>query len=182
MQPGTSTTSALSHQQIAQMNALMDELLDLPTDQRLAVLQRRAIDDPAVAAAVARWLEAVHASSNFMSTSPRTRLQEHPPDSSVGVRLGAWRLTRLIGRGGMGDVYEGMRVSGEFEQRVAVKLLKAAALLGGRWRRSSRPGGSPRSTAIGQMRRECAGNCKIRLSSTTWDAFSPAPRKPRAEP
>jgi tetratricopeptide (TPR) repeat protein/predicted Ser/Thr protein kinase len=124
MLPGTSTTSALSHQQIAQMNALMDELLDLPTDQRLAVLQRRAIDDPAVAAAVARWLEAVHASSNFMSTSPRTRLQEHPPDSSVGVRLGAWRLTRLIGRGGMGDVYEGMRVSGEFEQRVAVKLLQ----------------------------------------------------------
>ena len=124
MQPGTSTTSALSHQRIAQMNALMDELLDLPTDQCLVVLQRRAIDDPAVAAAVARWLEAVHASSNFISTSPRTRLQEHPPDSSVGVRLGAWRLTRLIGRGGMGDVYEGMRVSGEFEQRVAVKLLQ----------------------------------------------------------
>jgi tetratricopeptide (TPR) repeat protein len=124
MQPGTLDSSTLSPQQIAQMNALLDELLDLPGDQRIDALRRRAVDDPQVAAAVERWLDAVHASSNFLTKPPRARMEESVPDTLVGVRLGAWRLTRLIGRGGMGDVYEGVRADGEFEQRVAVKLLQ----------------------------------------------------------
>jgi tetratricopeptide (TPR) repeat protein len=124
MQPGTLDSSTLSPQQIAQMNALLDELLDLPGDQRIDALRRRAIDDPQVVAAVERWLDAVHASSNFLTKPPRARMEESAPDTLVGVRLGAWRLTRLIGRGGMGDVYEGVRADGEFEQRVAVKLLQ----------------------------------------------------------
>jgi tetratricopeptide (TPR) repeat protein/TolB-like protein len=124
MQPGTLDSSTLSAQQIAQVNALLDELLDLPGDQRVAALRHRSIDDPQVAAAVERWLEAVHASSNFLTKPPRARMEESVRDTAVGVRLGAWRLTRLIGRGGMGDVYEGVRADGEFEQRVAVKLLQ----------------------------------------------------------
>jgi hypothetical protein len=39
MQPGTLNTSALSPQQVTQLNELMDELPDLPTDQRLAALR-----------------------------------------------------------------------------------------------------------------------------------------------
>jgi tetratricopeptide (TPR) repeat protein len=124
MQPGTQGSSTLSPEQSARVHTIVDELLDLPQQKRAAALSRISIDDSAVAAAVERWLEAEHASSDFMSTSPRTRLDEHPPDPSVGLRLGAWRLTRLIGRGGMGDVYEGLRISGDFEQRVAVKLLQ----------------------------------------------------------
>jgi tetratricopeptide (TPR) repeat protein len=124
MQPGNLDSSTLSPQQIAQVNALLDELLDLPAGQRLDALRGRSIDDPQVAAAVERWLEAVHASSNFLTKPPRARMEETVPDSVVGVRLGAWRLTRLIGRGGMGDVYEGVRADGEFEQRVAIKLLQ----------------------------------------------------------
>jgi serine/threonine protein kinase len=124
MQPGTLDSSTLSPQQIALMNALMDELLDLPEAQRDPALQRRSIDDLQVAAAVKRWLDAVHASSDFLSTPAHPRSDDCVPDTAVGVRLGAWRLTRLIGRGGMGDVYEAVRADGEFEQRVAIKLLQ----------------------------------------------------------
>src|SRR5262249_51468498 len=49
------------------------------------------------------------------------------PDVAIGQRLGAWNITRLIGRGGMGDVYEATRADGNFEQRVAVKLLQREA-------------------------------------------------------
>ena len=38
-------------------------------------------------------------------------------------RLGAYRLVREIGRGGMGVVYEAVRDDAEFERRVAIKLL-----------------------------------------------------------
>lgn len=45
-----------------------------------------------------------------------------------GTRIGAFRIVGLIGRGGMGEVYEALRVDGDFEQRVAIKLLRPEAV------------------------------------------------------
>ena len=43
---------------------------------------------------------------------------------SVPERIGPFRISTLLGQGGMGDVYLGERVDGEFRQRVAIKLLR----------------------------------------------------------
>lgn len=43
--------------------------------------------------------------------------------SLVGRRLGAYRVTRLVGRGGMGAVYEAERVDDAYRQRVAIKTI-----------------------------------------------------------
>jgi serine/threonine protein kinase/tetratricopeptide (TPR) repeat protein len=45
-------------------------------------------------------------------------------DPSIGRRIGVYILSREVGRGGMGAVYEAFRADGEFRQRVAVKLIK----------------------------------------------------------
>jgi tetratricopeptide (TPR) repeat protein/tRNA A-37 threonylcarbamoyl transferase component Bud32 len=45
-------------------------------------------------------------------------------DDMIGRRLGAYRVTRLIGHGGMGAVYEALRDDAQFEQRVAVKVIR----------------------------------------------------------
>ena len=45
-------------------------------------------------------------------------------DPMIGRRLGAYRIEREIGRGGMGAVYEAIRVDLEFNKRVAIKLVK----------------------------------------------------------
>jgi serine/threonine protein kinase len=42
----------------------------------------------------------------------------------IGRRIGAYRLDEEIGRGGMGVVYRATRVDGEFDQTVAIKLIK----------------------------------------------------------
>lgn len=45
-------------------------------------------------------------------------------DPLIGKRLGAYRIEREIGRGGMGAVYEAVRVDKEFSLTVAIKLVK----------------------------------------------------------
>ena len=56
---------------------------------------------------------------------------QRDPEALIGVRLGAYRLSQLIGRGGMANVYLAQRDDGQFEQQVAIKLLHASVVDGG---------------------------------------------------
>src|SRR6185503_12440412 len=51
-------------------------------------------------------------------------LGPEPHDYAAGNRIGPYRLTRLVGRGGMGAVYEAVRDDEQFQQQVAVKLIR----------------------------------------------------------
>ena len=44
--------------------------------------------------------------------------------AAAGMLLGSWELEQPLGRGGMAEVWEARRVDGQYEQTVAVKLLK----------------------------------------------------------
>src|SRR5262249_31682583 len=67
------------------------------------------------------------------STSPlriERRLLEHLAGSGDAhglmpdTRVGAYRIDALIGEGGMGEVYRAERVDGEYQQWVALKVLR----------------------------------------------------------
>jgi hypothetical protein len=45
-------------------------------------------------------------------------------DMRLGQRLGPWRITRILGAGGMGTVYEAERDDGQYQQRVALKCIR----------------------------------------------------------
>src|SRR6476620_10276662 len=49
---------------------------------------------------------------------------DNPTNPLIGRTIGVYRLIKEIGRGGMGAVYLAERVDGEFDQTVAVKLIK----------------------------------------------------------
>jgi eukaryotic-like serine/threonine-protein kinase len=127
MQPSDPVTAPLSAAQRARVDELLDDLFDLPEDERIANLRGRRFEDPAVIAEVESLLRSARASAGFLATAPKPSAHEMMPDATVGMRLGAWRITRLIGRGGMGEVYEATRADGNFEQRVAIKLLQREA-------------------------------------------------------
>ncbi len=109
------------------MDALFDELLDLPWDARIAQLRGRHGEDAAVVAEVESLLRAADASTGFLDARAPLPGDDSVPPTAIGMRLGAWRITKLIGRGGMGDVYEAIRADGDFDQRVAIKLLRHEA-------------------------------------------------------
>jgi len=46
------------------------------------------------------------------------------PDEMIGATVGAFRIRRRVASGGMGTVYEAVRADGQFEQTVAVKIVK----------------------------------------------------------
>src|SRR5262245_52056231 len=52
-----------------------------------------------------------------------TRLRQDERDR-IGERIGAYEVLNEIGRGGMGAVYLARRADGQFEKRVAIKILK----------------------------------------------------------
>jgi serine/threonine protein kinase/tetratricopeptide (TPR) repeat protein len=89
--------------------------IDLPEDQREAYLTEVCAGDDGLRTAVDLLL---------MQPSGFTEILPPPSDSLIGRRLGAYRLVREIGRGGMGAVYLGVRADNEFQKRVAVKLIK----------------------------------------------------------
>jgi serine/threonine-protein kinase len=49
-------------------------------------------------------------------------------DAPLPERIGAYRITGLIGRGGMGSVYRGERAAGDFAHVVALKVIKPGLL------------------------------------------------------
>lgn len=68
--------------------------------------------------------------SNFLNTKAKRELSssldsdKNGHDDFLGQRIGVYQLTRQIGRGGMGAVYQAERADGEFQQTVAIKLIK----------------------------------------------------------
>jgi non-specific serine/threonine protein kinase/serine/threonine-protein kinase len=127
MRSKAQTISGLTDQQRGRVDTLLDELLDLPQEMRAAHLRNRHIEDPMVVAEIDSLLRAADASGDFLSVLARPAVDDVEHDAVIGTRLSAWTITRLIGLGGMGDVYEGVRAHGDFEQRVAIKLLQREA-------------------------------------------------------
>jgi serine/threonine-protein kinase len=111
---------------------VLDEVLDLPEPERSARAVEACAGDSGLEAAVRRLLVADRESRDFLDGLPPRLFDDADdvapsgPDDEGGVpidRIGPFRVVRDLGSGGMGVVLLGERDDGEFEQRVAIKLL-----------------------------------------------------------
>ena len=83
--------------------------------------------DPIEVIAEARSLLANYLESpDFLEgvTAPLPDEEGEVAPAFAGRRVGAWRLIREVGHGGMGVVWEAQRDDGQFEQHAAIKLLR----------------------------------------------------------
>ena len=102
----------------------MDRALELPRAERAAYIERACAGDGEKLAVMRRWLSALEASTGFLE--PKAAADEDFRPLPAGHRIGAYRIERLIGRGGMGEVYLALRADGQFEHSVAIKLIRAS--------------------------------------------------------
>lgn len=101
---------------------------ELAGDERAAYLDRVCTGDVELRQEVEALLKEDQAAPVDIGLAIKQEAQELLEDESkaawVGRRLGPWRITDLVGEGGMGAVYGALRDDGEYELRVAIKVLR----------------------------------------------------------
>jgi eukaryotic-like serine/threonine-protein kinase len=118
----------------ARIDALFGAALDRPVSERLDFLAAECGEDRELYDAVRSLLEDEAAAGALIGESVTgfapDLLAALPPDGDedddpvAGRVVGPYRLVAELGRGGMGAVYLAERADGEFEKRVALKLVK----------------------------------------------------------
>ncbi|MEZ5426641.1 MAG: serine/threonine-protein kinase [Pyrinomonadaceae bacterium] len=110
------------------VKAIFYPALELPAGERLDFVRGKCGDDRDLLSEIEALLSsheedqtfiekpALHAVSDFVT--------ERNQPSRIGEQIGAYRIERQIGRGGMGAVYLARRDDLAFEKKVAVKLIK----------------------------------------------------------
>ncbi len=121
----------LNNDEWRRISRILDEALAVSGPERAALIGRACGSDDELRARVTRMLAA--ATSDAFET-PAAEFAADLIDDSVhgeapdmeGRRIGAYRIERVLGVGGMGVVYLARRDDGHFEQSVALKLVRAA--------------------------------------------------------
>ena len=120
----------LTPDRYATVRAIFDEVADVTPDTREAALARACAGDTRLRSEVQSLLDALDRSGGWERSAA-----EHlgafevgdllPEPLVIGERLGPYEVTRKVGEGGMGAVYEGQRADAAYTGRVAIKTLAA---------------------------------------------------------
>ena len=117
----------MNPEQWARIEEVIDAALDLPTAERRRFVEQ-ACPDPALRAEVLEILAAGQepAMLDHPATELASALGEFTGETPVPLpeRVGPYRIERVIGEGGMGTVFLAHRDDGQFDQRVALKLVR----------------------------------------------------------
>ncbi len=110
--------------------ALFDRAVEMDAARREAYLSDACRDDPALRAEVESLLDADRRADGLdqpaaLRAAPLVAEALAEPSASAleGSAIGPYRVLRELGRGGMGRVFLAERADGQFEKRVALKLV-----------------------------------------------------------
>lgn len=97
----------------------------LPIPERDAFAQAQAGDEPELLRELLAMLDVEEAATEAVRKPLREVAISLPIASELpaGTRFGPWQVERLIGKGGMGQVYLGQRADGAYDLKVAIKVI-----------------------------------------------------------
>jgi eukaryotic-like serine/threonine-protein kinase len=111
-----------------QIKLIFDRAVQLPRAERDEYLRHSCGSDADLRRELDSLLATYDADTGVLDTPALTGaadlIEANIPDAELGREVGPYLVTRRVGEGGMGVVYEATRVLGEPGQRVAIKLVR----------------------------------------------------------
>jgi eukaryotic-like serine/threonine-protein kinase len=118
----------MSSEKWNRINELFYAALDLPPEERNTFLKESCGSDSSLQEEVESLLAAYSDSADFIQTpaikNAHDFLHHQEIRLETGAGIGAYKIVREIGRGGMGAVYLGVRADDRFQKSVAIKIIK----------------------------------------------------------
>ena len=119
---------SLPVEQWPRVKELFAAAVELPADERAALLDRACEGDSTLRKEVESLLDSDEQAEGFIEKSafalPGDLLAEEAEEEFAGRQFGAYRVVREIGRGGLGAVYLAARSDEQYQKQVAIKLVK----------------------------------------------------------
>ena len=108
------------------VKAILEGALDQPAEARETYIESACAGDATLRARVTALAAAAEGDGGMLDASNAVEAGAEVPEapSRAGERVGAYELLEEIGSGGMGTVHLARRADDEFEQRVAIKLMR----------------------------------------------------------
>ena len=112
----------------ARVERIFHEALELEEPERGRFLEEACGDDPVLRGRVEALLQADRRNESFLQPPPTDAVGEvmrGRRSMAAGQRIGSYRVIRPVGSGGMGEVYLAEHADPQFDQRVAIKSIRA---------------------------------------------------------
>ncbi len=108
-----------------QAEEIFGNALEQPAVERGRFIEAECAGDASLLEEVRSLLAAHERAEGFLESAAIGSVADvvEGADPAVGMQIGAFRVNRRIGSGGMGHVYLAERAEGDFTQQVAIKIL-----------------------------------------------------------
>lgn len=112
------------------IESIIDDALKLERGQRTDFIRKQCEGDERLFRKILDYLDAIQDSEGYLEEPAHSLLDElfdagRPPKNSlIDQTIGSYKITELIDHGGMGSVYRAKRIGKNFDQEVAIKVIR----------------------------------------------------------
>ncbi len=117
--------SSISPERWNQISSILQQLMDVDRSEQFSLLDQLCGPDETLRKEVLAFFKAHEEAGGYLTALDGKRAQLLLQDNATLKQvIGPYRTIKELGRGGMGVVYLAERIDGQYEQQVALKLIK----------------------------------------------------------